>query len=124
MSWRLKKGIRGQDLGEVFHGGVASGSVSPVPGGPSEGSSRRGSRNSESMGSSDGIFDALSGHGDGHSVLRELKPAKMLNVMCVVLKVGWAGNGKLAVEATGIRGEVSPPPVCGLPPLLELPSLR
>lgn len=64
------------------------------------------------------------GGGDEESGLKELQGGKALMVTCVVLRVGWTGAGRVALEATGFGVEASPAPAPGLPPLFELPTLR
>lgn len=56
--------------------------------------------------------------------MKELQRRKALMVSCLVLRVGWTGAGRIALEATGFGMEASPPPAPGLPPLFELPTLR
>ena len=140
LSWRWRD--RGANVGNVFpeaaartgglgrHGGIPwAGSPSMLPDVsvlPDASGGLRGSY-SESVGS-----QHSGGVGSIHGVnnfsaggrLRELKPTKVLTVSCVVLRLEWAGAGRLELEATGIGAEVSPSPASGLPPLLEIPSLR
>lgn len=56
--------------------------------------------------------------------IKGLREGKALKVAFVVLRVGWAGDGSVAIESTGVSAEASPPPARGLPPALELPILR
>lgn len=74
--------------------------------------------------------------GDGHGVgrsssgiggfagLNELDERNVVAVRFIVVRVGWAGAGRLALEVTGLRAEATPAPTPGLPPFFELPTLR
>lgn len=84
----------------------------------------RGSVAGRGRGEREGEKGGGEGGGRDKSGLKELQRGKALMVTCVVLRVGWTGAGRLALEATGFGVEASPPPAPGLPPLLELPTLR
>ncbi|CAM9263924.1 unnamed protein product, partial [Ectocarpus fasciculatus] len=81
-----------------------------------------------------GVSDSGTGRAGGKGARRRrgsrgegldgLERGKTLMVTCVVLRVGWAGAGRVALETTGFGVEASPPPAPGLPPLFELPTLR
>lgn len=98
-------------------GGIPS-SASPPP--------RLGGASSGNSGSLGGYGAGSFGSGSSGGVvdLGGMDQEKFLAASFVVLRVGWAGAGRLALEATGFGVTVSPPPAPGLPPIFELPTLR
>ena len=117
----------------MHRGGGGAGGSGGLSGSAEEGAGERGgsvpSASSWGHHSGSGSFGG-SGHrapgssrGSG-SVLKELQEEKVLAVTFAVLRVGWAGAGRVALEVTGFGLEASPSPVPGLPPFLELPTLR
>lgn len=64
------------------------------------------------------------GKESGEINLREIRPAKELKVTFTVLRVGWTEARRVALETTGFGVEASPSPAPGLPPFVEIPTLR
>lgn len=56
--------------------------------------------------------------------LREAGEEKVIAATFVALRVGLARSGRVTLEVTGFGAEASPPPAPGLPPFVELPTLR